>query len=174
MEAVTIRRRVRIPASRLGELYERHVDAATRLAYLLTGDNSVAEDLVQEAFVRLSGRFVHLRNEGAFPAYLRKTIVNLANAHFRRRASETRTLRRRAGMRERLVEDADLASRETLRRALLSLPPRQRAALVLRYFEDLSEAQTAEILRCPVGTVKSMVSRGVNALRTQMAQEVDE
>src|ERR671925_1042326 len=70
---------------RLGELYLRHADAAVRLAYLLTGDRSLAEDLAQDAFVRLAGRLVHLRDPGAFDAYLRRTIVNLSNSHFRRK-----------------------------------------------------------------------------------------
>src|SRR5689334_10267877 len=70
---------------RIGELYLGHADAAVRLAYLLTGDRDVAEDLVQDAFVRLAGRLVHLRDPGAFDAYLRKTVVNLSNSYFRRR-----------------------------------------------------------------------------------------
>src|ERR687887_372587 len=73
---------------RLGELYLRHADGAVRLAYLLTGDMALAEDLVQDAFVRLAGRLVHLRDPGAFDAYLRKTVVNLSRSHFRRRRVE--------------------------------------------------------------------------------------
>ena len=68
---------------RLGELYERHAPDAVRLAYLITGDRSLAEDLVQEAFVRMFGRFRDLRSADAFPWYLRRTVVNLANSHFR-------------------------------------------------------------------------------------------
>src|SRR5438309_7356699 len=73
---------------RLAELYLRHSERATKLAYLLTGDHSLAEDLVQDAFVRLAGRFADLRDPGAFEAYLRKTVVNLARMHFRRRRVE--------------------------------------------------------------------------------------
>ena len=62
----------------LAELYVRHAAEATRLAYMLTGDRQLAEDLVQDAFVKLAGRLVHLRDPGAFDAYLRRTIVNLA------------------------------------------------------------------------------------------------
>src|SRR6478672_8950808 len=73
---------------RLGELYVRHAAEATRLAYLLTGDRALAEDLVQDAFVRLAGRLVHLRDQQAFEAYLRRTVVNLSNSYFRRRKVE--------------------------------------------------------------------------------------
>src|SRR2546430_17547386 len=77
---------------RLGELYVRHADDAIRLAYLLTGDRALAEDLVQDAFVRLAGRLAHLPDPGAFEAYLRRTVANLRNSHFRRRKVERRDL----------------------------------------------------------------------------------
>src|SRR2546425_9958607 len=79
---------------RLGELYVRHGDAAVRLAYLLTGDRALAEDLVQDAFVKLAGRLVHLRDPGAFDAYLRRTVVNLANSYYRRKRLERAYLKR--------------------------------------------------------------------------------
>ena len=69
---------------RLGELYRRHAPDAARLAFLLTGNRALAEDLVQEAFVRMFGRYRDLRNPDAFAAYLRKTVVNLSRSHFRR------------------------------------------------------------------------------------------
>src|SRR5437762_7225921 len=73
---------------RFAELYVANAPDALRLAYLLTGDRVLAEDLVQEAFVKLAGRFADLRNPSAFPAYLRKTVVNLARTHWRRRRVE--------------------------------------------------------------------------------------
>src|SRR5437016_11762255 len=82
---------------RLGELYVRHADDAVRLAYLLTGDRALAEDLVQDAFVRLAGRLVHLRDPDAFDAYLRRTVVNLSNSYFRRRKVERAYLERAKG-----------------------------------------------------------------------------
>ncbi|HEX5951155.1 MAG TPA: sigma-70 family RNA polymerase sigma factor, partial [Actinomycetota bacterium] len=72
----------------LAELYVRHGPAAQRLAFLLTGDRAQAEDLVQEAFVRVVGRFGHLRVPDAFAAYLRRTIVNLHTSQLRRRRLE--------------------------------------------------------------------------------------
>src|SRR3954447_9659168 len=83
--------------NRLGVLYLRHADGAVRLAYLLTGDMTLAEDVVQDAFVRLAGRLVHLRDPGAFEAYLRRTVVNLSRSHFRRRYVERAYLQRARG-----------------------------------------------------------------------------
>src|SRR2546423_15355559 len=81
---------------RLGELYRRHAPEAVRLAYLLTGDRALAEDLMQEAFVRGFGRFRDLRNPDAFGAYLRPTIVNLSRSHFRRAKVERAYVAREA------------------------------------------------------------------------------
>jgi Sigma-70 region 2 len=80
--------------SRLGELYVRHAPDGIRLAFLLTGDRALAEDLVQDAFARLVGRLRHLRDPGAFGGYLRRTIVNLASSHFRHRKVERAYLER--------------------------------------------------------------------------------
>jgi RNA polymerase sigma-70 factor (sigma-E family) len=152
---------------RLGELYAAHAPDAVRLGYLLTGDRALAEDLVHEAFVRLFGRFRDLRNPDAFGAYLRTTVVNLSRSHFRRRRVE-RGYVDRAGRETDQQQEVDVAGREELWRALQSLRPRQRAAIVLRYYEDLTEAQTAEVLGCAVGTVKSLVSRGIDQLRQEL------
>ncbi len=151
---------------RLADLYAAHAPDAARLAYLLTGDRALAEDLVQEAFVRLFGRFRDIRQPEAFPAYLRKTVVNLAKSHFRRRRVERSYLERRQPdppEGEPTVDD--------MWTRLQALRPRQRAAIILRYYEDLSESQTADILGCPVGTVKSLVSRGIEQLRARIDQE---
>jgi RNA polymerase sigma-70 factor (sigma-E family) len=165
----------RTETGRLGELYVRHADAAVRLAYLLTGDTALAEDLVQDAFVRLAGRLVHLRDPGAFDAYLRRTIVNLTNSHFRRRRVERAYLRRAGG--ELGVHAAasgtegTVEERDEVWTALRRVSPRQRAALVLRFYEDLSERQVAEVLGCRPGTVKSLVSRGLETLRNEISRQ---
>lgn len=160
---------VRIEGSRLADLYARHADGATRLAYLITGDRHLAEDLVQDAFVKLAGRLLHLRDPVAFEAYLRRTVVNLANSHFRRKKVEQRYVEREGGVPRAHVEGSDLDIREAARAALLTLPVRQRTAIVLRFYEDLSEAQTAELMGCRPGTVKSLTSRGMDRLRPLMA-----
>src|SRR5262245_62740432 len=82
--------------SLLGDLYVEHAPEGIRLAFLLTGDRSLAEDLVQEAFARLVGRLRHLRDPSAFGTYLHRTIVNLATSHFRHRRVERAYLERLA------------------------------------------------------------------------------
>jgi RNA polymerase sigma-70 factor (sigma-E family) len=150
------------------ELYLRHSPAALRLAFLITGDRALADDLVQDAFVRLFGRLQHLRNPDAFGAYLRQTVVNLCRMHFRRQRVERTYLRReRQGLREE-TDGLDLDIREDLWQALLRLPERQRIAIVLHFYEDVSEQQASEALKCRPGTYRSLVSRGIAQLRSTL------
>ncbi len=153
---------------RLETLYAAHAPGAARLAYLLTGDRALAEDLVQEAFVRMFGRFRDLRNPEAFGAYLRKTVVNLAKSYFRRRGVEHTFLEKES--REPVSPAEQPEPHHEMWTALKRVTPRQRAAIVLRYYEDLTEAQTADVLGCPVGTVKSLVSRGLKQLRSDLTR----
>jgi len=131
---------------RLEHLYRLHAPAAKRIAYLMTRNHETAEDLVQEAFVRVFRRFGDL-NTSAFPTYLRRTVVNLT-------IDEARRERRRRA-RDPLINhprhydpslEGAAAERDEVWQALAKIAPRQRAVLVLRYFEDLTEAQTADIL----------------------------
>ena len=151
--------------SRLAEIYERSAPGGFRLAYLLTGDRALAEDLVQEAFVRFVGRFQHLRDPDAFEGYLRRTIVNLSKNVYRHRDVERSYAERRTAELRDEALDPDVATYGSMRTALLTLPERQRAAIVLRYYEDLHETEIADILRCRPATVRSLVSRGLEALR---------
>ena len=152
--------------SRLADAYVRSAPGGIRLAYLLTGERAVAEDIVQEAFVRFVGRLRFLRDPDAFEPYLRRTIVNLSKNHFRRRAVERAYLQREGPRTEDVSTDPDVATYDSLRSALLRLPLRQRTAIVLRYFEDLPDATIAELLHCRPATVRSLVARGLEALRT--------
>jgi RNA polymerase sigma-70 factor (sigma-E family) len=156
----------------LAGLYALHAPKAGRLAYLLTGNRELAEDLVQDAFVRVAGRFGGLRSPESFEAYLRKTIVNLSRGHWRRQSTERRYLRSH-GRRGALTSDEipDVASHRAIVQALASLTDRQRAAIVLRYYEDLTEQQTADVIGCSLGTVKSLVSRGMTTLRAEIKSE---
>lgn len=160
-EAVRTRR-----TARLEELYARHAPGAARLAFLLTGERDLAEDVVQDAFVRVAGRFAGLRSPDAFDAYLRRTVVNLCRGQWRRRRTERAHARRQPAVPHEW--QPDVAARDEMLRALRALPERQRAAVVLRYYEDLSERQTAEVLGCAVGTVKSLVSRALTTLRAEL------
>jgi len=153
---------------RLAELYAAHAAGAVRLAYLLTGDRAFAEDLVQEAFVRIAGRLGHLRDPAAFQGYLRQTVINLSKMHFRKQQTERSYLEREANLRAPGGVERDLSVSDAMRAALLRLPERQRAAIVLRFYEDLSDTATARIMRCPTGTVRSLVSRGMETLRREV------
>jgi RNA polymerase sigma-70 factor (sigma-E family) len=161
------------PRSDLAELYVRHVPAANRLAFLLTGDRTQAEDLVHDAFVRCVGRFGHLRAHEAFDAYLRRTIVNLHTSRLRRLRLERAFLARAKADPARTATTGlpDVAGRQDMWRRLLRLPSRQRAVLVLRYYEDLSERETAAAMRCSVAAVKSLTARATAALREGMKGE---
>ena len=154
-------------------LYRAHAAEALRLGYLLTGDRGLAEDLVQDAFVKVLGRFHDLRNRDAFWWYLRRTIVNLSTSYFRRRGVERAWLARQRSD-QSAPAPHDLGERDRLRVALMRLRPEQRAAVVLRFYEDLSEADTAEALGIPVGTVKSTVSRALERLRNELPENEGE
>lgn len=161
----------RVAGGRLAELYERHASESIRLAYLLTGDLAQAEDLVQDAFVRLAGRFLDLRDPDGFGHYLRRTIVNLSNSWYRRRRVERAYLEREGSAPRHAAGDPDPGERDALWRGLQTLNPKQRAAIVLRFYEDLSEEQTADAMGVPRGTVKSLVSRGLQKMREQLRGE---
>jgi RNA polymerase sigma-70 factor (sigma-E family) len=158
-------------APRLEELYARHVGEAECLAYLLTGDPHLAEDVAQEAFVRLAGRFRHLRHAEAFGAYLRKTVVNLCRTHFRRARVERAYLRRERSAAPVWEPPPEAALGGDVIRAIRCLPYRQRAAVVLRYYEDLSEEQVAEALGASRRAVNSLVSRALASLRRDLGSE---
>lgn len=154
---------------RAADLFRRHCADAVRLAYLLTGDAHLAEDLTQEAFVRSFGRFQDLRRPEAFASYLKRTVVNLSRDHFRRLQRERAQSDREA--RPEAQEDVRLTRvdvRDELLHALQALPSRQRAAVVLRHCEGLSEQEAADVLGTSVGGVNSLVSRGLTTLRERM------
>jgi RNA polymerase sigma-70 factor (sigma-E family) len=153
-------------AEGLEELYARHAPGAVRLAFLLTSDRELARDIAQDAFVKVAGRFRHLRYPDAFDAYLRRTVVNLCTSHFRRAKLEREFLKREAAAPQRVAEPPELGNRDELQRALQRLPIRQRTAIVLRYYEDLPEEQVATAIRCSVGAARSLISRGMDTLRS--------
>jgi RNA polymerase sigma-70 factor (sigma-E family) len=155
-----------VDSATVAEMYRRHVPAARGFTYLLVaGDHALAEDLVHDAFIRAAAKYPSLRDPSAFDAYLRRAIVNALTSWRRRQAVERRWLQ--AQPPPATQQDGSQhteAEMEVLRR-LRSLPPRQRVAVTARVCLDLSEAQTAELLGCSVGTVKSLTSRGLAALR---------
>jgi RNA polymerase sigma-70 factor (sigma-E family) len=145
-------------SSRHGALY--------RYAYLLAGERGLAADLVQEGLTKTYVAWSRLRDPANAEAYTRKAITTIAISWWRRKA--WRAERPRDDVPDRQMESDDATARIWLWHELRQLPPRQRAALVLRYYEDLTEVQTAEVLGCSVGTVKSQVSDALKKLRARL------
>ena len=143
--------------------------ALSRTAYLLTGDHAVAEDLLQASLVRIAAHW-HRIGGGDPEAYLRRVMVNERTSRWRRRRyavevpTTTESLAALATTSGPDTADA-VIRRATLAAALAQLPPRQRAVIVLRFFEDLSEAQAADVLGCAIGTVKSQTHLALAKLR---------
>ncbi|NUW31461.1 SigE family RNA polymerase sigma factor [Nonomuraea sp. SMC257] len=136
--------------------------ALMRSAYLLTGDAHLAEDLMQSVLLKVAGHWPRLVRSGAPEAYTRKAMVNQYISWRRRRQAEVST----ADPPEHgHAHDNATVDRIVLREALARLTPRQRAVIVLRFYEDLSERQTAEILGCSLGTVKSQTHHALGRLR---------
>jgi RNA polymerase sigma-70 factor (sigma-E family) len=158
--------------SRIAAFYAAHAVAARRLAYLLTGDQAEAEDLVQDAFVRVAMRLADLRDPARFPSYLNRTLVTMSASRHRRRRRERLALQRFVPARpqvEVVAESTDLVW-ETLQ----ALPTRQRAAIVLRFYQDLTEDQISETMGCPRGTVKSLIFRGLKSMKKSLGGDVSE
>jgi len=146
--------------------------ALVRLAYLLLGDHELAQDLVQESLARVYVAWPRLRDVANAEAYTRRVITRTAISWRRRRSFHERPVEL---LREAPSADPsdDLVVHEVLWAHLLALPPRQRAAIVLRHYADLSEAQTAEAMGCSVGAVKSSTSTGLKHLRERVGPDLE-
>ena len=143
----------------VAHLFALEHEGLRRLARLLTGSDAMAEDLVQEAFVRLQASTTSPANPGG---YLRTVLVNLCRDHLRR---EART-RHQAVAVPLVAVPPEL---DETWAAVCRLPFRQRAAVVLRYYQDLPEAEIANLLGCRPGTVKSSLSRALAKLRKELS-----
>ena len=141
-----------------------------RTAYLMVGDHQLAQDLLQESLVKTYVAWPRLRDVTKAEAYARRTIVTTAISWRRRRSFHERPVEvlPEVGVADRTDE---LAVRDALWIQLHRLPPRQRAAIVLRYYLDLTEAQTAGAMGCSIGAVKSQTSAGLGRLRERMGPQ---
>jgi RNA polymerase sigma factor (sigma-70 family) len=148
-----------VPGSELSpsflELYQESFAPMVRLAVVLTGSEASAEDLVHDSFIRVHAHWGHVEHP---PAYLRRTVVNACRSAGRRAARE-RTKR------PLMLAPVGELEADELFDALEKLPYRQRAALVLQYYEGLTQAEIADALGCREGTVASLVHRGLAQLR---------
>ena len=156
------------PSSEFAQFVRANTPALTRTAYLLCGDAHAAEELVQETLVRLYPKWQLVAAAEAPLAYVRRSLANQF-------VNQTRRPWRREVTVDVLPEAPDprdpagqLDDREELWAMLGSLPARQRAALVLRYFHDLPDEEIGAALGCQLGTVRSLISRGLAALRDQV------
>ena len=144
-----------------------------RTAYLMVGERDLAHDLVQEALTKTYVAWPRLRDVSKADAYTRKAITTTYISWWRRKSWSAE--RPRDDVPDALADTRDQHARAVDRAwmwaELQKLPPRQRAAIVLRYYEDLTEAQTAEVMDCAVGTVKSQVSQGLRRLREQLGAD---
>jgi RNA polymerase sigma-70 factor (sigma-E family) len=144
--------------------------ALLRTAYLLTSDHHAAEDLVQTALAKAYLSWHKLREPAAADGYVRRIMVNentsLWRRAWKRNEHATDTLPERPTTHD---ASGDVEAREEMWALVQTLPPKQRAAVVLRYYEDLSEADTAAALGCSVGNVKSQTSRAIATLRGRVS-----
>lgn len=149
-------------------------DGLVRTGYLMTGDLAEAEDLVQETLLRCARHWKRVRSMEYPAAYCRRILVHLVIDGDGRRRRRNDELENGCDDLDGYADDAasrvlrGIDARADFRLALAGLPPRQRAVIVLRYWEDLSEAAVAELLGCSLGTVKSTASRGIARLRVML------
>jgi RNA polymerase sigma-70 factor (sigma-E family) len=141
-----------------------------RTAFLLCGDWHVAEDLVQEALSRTALHWRRIERIDQPDAYVRRILVNASSQRWRRRSNHEQPTGRVPDLGQSDGTEAR-ALRDELMTALAELPSGRRAAVVLRYFEELSEAETADALNCSIGTVKSQTSRALASLRRTLATQ---
>lgn len=157
------------PPARYGSLDEACTAEYRRLVGLLTlycGDREVAFDLAQETCARACARWSSVSRMQDQRAWFTKVAFNLSRSRWRRQAVERRVLSMLGGSFGGTVRD--VASALTVQAAMATLTPRQRAAVVLRFFDDLEVAATAEIMGCSTGTVKKLTAQGLATLRTQL------
>jgi len=136
--------------------------------HLYCGDHHVAEEMAQEALLRACRDWPRIRRLGSPGGYTRRIAVNLATSHFRRRQAERRAAERLAAREGADPPVADPGDALAVRQALLRLPPRQRMAVVLRFYLDLPVAEVAAATGVPIGTAKSLLSRATPLLERHL------
>jgi RNA polymerase sigma-70 factor (sigma-E family) len=143
-----------------------------RTAFLMVGDHQLAQDLVQEALVKTLMAWPRLNDRENLHAYTRRIIVTTSISWRRRRSFHERPVQ---VLPERPGPDfaESMVTHDVVVAALRTVPPRQRAAIVLRYYQDLTETQTAEAMGCSVGAVKSQVAAGLRRLRESLGPTFD-
>ena len=153
----------------LGDFCREQYPSLLGLMSFYSRDKELAEELVQEALVRLCSDWPKVRRMDHPDRWLRRVAVNVAKSRYRRWQAELRANRRVEGRKQESHFDPDTADAVSVREAVASLPHRQRAVLVLHYYLDLPLDEVADILDLPEGTVKSLAHRGTKSLRRKLA-----
>lgn len=162
--------------SEVAALFDRHYAPMCRLAFVILGDGPMAEEIVMEAMVKTFTGWGRIRDVDRADAYLRRTVVNLCRSKIRRKVIEGRVNRVSYRRDELKPPSWDPERHETSRivlEAVRKLPERQRTCVVLRYFEDLAEADIAEVMDCSVGTVKSQLSKARAKLEKELEMALE-
>jgi RNA polymerase sigma-70 factor (sigma-E family) len=146
------------------DFFETHHRELARFAYLLAGDHDVADDIAADALASAWLHWERVRTADSPLAYVRRIVANLAASRLRRTIRERRGMATLGMLADRNPGDTDIPALMDLRAALMALPARKRACVVLRYGFDLSESETASTLGISVGTVKSQTSKGAAEL----------
>ena len=152
-------------------LFDRHYTPMCRLAYVILGDAHGAEEVVMEALLKTFSGWGRLRNPERGDVYLKRAVVNGCRSRIRRRAVEARVNALAHGRDSTHATEWDPGASETrwlVWDAVRALPERQRACVVLRYLEDLPEAEIAAVLECSVGTVKSQLAKARSKLALRL------
>jgi RNA polymerase sigma-70 factor (sigma-E family) len=145
-------------------LFADHYGGLCRLATLLLSDSVAAEEIVQEAFLRTFASWWRLRQPAQAQWYLRRTVVNLCRSRIRRARVEDTSNRKTWALVREAEHPEPSADQRLVLDAVAGLPRRQREAVVLRYYEDMSEEQVSSVLGCSIGTVKSQLSKARHTL----------
>jgi RNA polymerase sigma-70 factor (sigma-E family) len=141
---------------------------------LYVGERGLAEELVQDALTRLCRDWRRVRSMEHPEAWTHRVAINFANSYLRRRAAEARARGRLGALRAESQEVHDTATDVAVRHAVSCLPKRQKEALILRYYADLTFAEVAETMGSPIGTVKSLTQRALERLRRSGLDDLQE
>jgi RNA polymerase sigma-70 factor (sigma-E family) len=161
---------------RVANLFDAHYAPLCRLAYVILGDSQMAEEMVMEALLKTFTGFRRIRDLDRADVYLRRAVVNLCRSKIRRKSIEMRvnaTVHHRDEQRPPQWDPEHHEISRVVLEAVRKLPERQRACVVMFYFEDLPEAQIAEVLDCSVGTVKSQLSKSRAKLQKWLGTQLE-
>jgi RNA polymerase sigma-70 factor (sigma-E family) len=162
------------PRSDFIAFYEGHRRAVLGALAFYLGNRATAEELTQEAFIRVATHWERVRALNQPEAWVHRVAFNLANSYVRRRLAERRAYQRLGEPGETTQHQIDNDAKLVVREALSRLSRRERQAIVLRYYADLSVYDAAEAMKCPEGTVKTLVRRGLEKLQRDLGSAMEE